>query len=156
VNALAVGFVLLHVHSLVVRIQWLPLVIQEKRRVLLSTDGLKRTRCLGQVIKLSEVSLRSQVGEHEPLVGKVEVVLEESQNGAKIVAIVVDISLRSVGRDKDKRNAETILVLVQPRLQNSRRFVVVPAAPIVPRDDNGGVVPVTGAGITANRIPDRI
>src|SRR5208283_5704129 len=66
---------------------------------------------------------------------------------------------RRVGRYHQQRDAETVLVVAFRLRQNSGLLVVVPAAPIVPRDEDGGVLPVSAVivagGTGADGVDDR-
>jgi hypothetical protein len=57
--------------------------------------------------------------------------------------LVVDVVPGRESRDNDQRYAKTILVIALLAIQDGRGFVVVPATPVVPANQDGSVGPIT-------------
>ena len=57
--------------------------------------------------------------------------------------LVIDVVPGRESRDNDQRYAKTILVIALLAIQDRRGFVVVPATPIVPANEDGSVGPIT-------------
>src|ERR1019366_1695472 len=85
----------------------------------------------------------------------------KAQHAAEVVGGIVNVACRSVGRDYEQGNAKSIHIGLAPAgcRNRRRRNMVVPAAPIVPRNKDRSVLPVhfaIGAGsICSNRVDDR-
>src|SRR6202021_1443364 len=69
-----------------------------------------------------------------------------AQDAAEVIVAVIDVSLRSVGRNDDQRHPETNLIIGLAIARGAwqsrnleRRLIIRPASPIVPRNDNGGI-----------------
>src|SRR5579863_298786 len=72
----------------------------------------------------------------------------EFQNAAEFVLYVRNVARFGVWRYDNQRHAKTQL----ERIVNLRRNMVVPATPIVPRDENRRIVPIL---TSPDRIDDR-
>src|SRR5258707_12073654 len=106
-------------------------------------DCLKLQRSLIEVETIGEViGRRVRVAERRQTEG----VLSELQYAAEIMLRVRNVLRLDVGRDHDQRHPETIYIAASPgraiHLHLGRRNVVVPASPVVPGDENRGVVPI--------------
>src|ERR1700674_5489735 len=78
---------------------------------------------------------------------------DELQNTAEIMGNVGDIALLRERRHDDQRHAKPVFI----RVDDCRGNVVIPSSPIVPRDEDGSVVPILTAadGIDNRRNPGR-
>src|SRR6516164_1069395 len=70
--------------------------------------------------------------------------------------LVVDVVPGRESRDNDQRYPKTILVIALLAIQDGRGFVVVPATPIVPANQDGSVGPITLPILTCCSVPDGI
>src|SRR6516165_9656158 len=70
--------------------------------------------------------------------------------------LVIDVVAGRESRDNDQRYAKTILIIALLAIQNGRSFVVVPATPIVPANQNRSVGPITSPILTRFIVPDGI
>src|SRR5262245_31074180 len=68
--------------------------------------------------------------------------LDETQNAAEVMPEIADITYWRVGGDHNQRNTESILVVALEQRSNRWRLVIVPAAPVIPSDNDSGVVPI--------------
>ena len=81
--------------------------------------------------------------------------LDELQDAAEIVSGVRYVRELRIGRYDNQRHAEAVDVSRSPAhavIDDFGRDVIVPAAPIVPGDDDRGVGPI---GAVADRVDDR-
>src|SRR5215469_13756964 len=70
--------------------------------------------------------------------------------------VVIDVVAGRESRDHDQGYAKTILVIALLGIQNGRSFVVVPATPIVPANQDSSVGPITSSILTRCIVPDGI
>ncbi len=105
-------------------------------------NWLKWPRGLVEFEEERQVSSRAGIGKVEGAFDDAEILFDEAQDSAEVQPVVVHVSRWGVSRDDDKRNPKAILVVALDSRQDSRRFVIVPAAPIVPCNDDCSVVPV--------------
>src|SRR5262245_52400401 len=68
--------------------------------------------------------------------------LDETQNAAEVMPEIADKTWWRVGGDHNQRNTESILVVALEQRPNSWRLMIVPAAPVIPSDNESGVVPI--------------
>src|SRR6516225_3417487 len=120
--------------SIRIRVRRRPFVVNEIVGVERSSDGLKRPWRLLQVEEQAQIGLDTGIGEIECTLGDAEVMLDEAKDAAKIQTIVVNVRRRRVSRDDNQRNAESVLIVSLYPRYNLRRFVIVPASPVVPCD----------------------
>src|ERR1700730_4636987 len=106
--------------------------------------------------EVCEIRPGTAVGKRELTFWNPEVMLDETQNAAEVMPEIVDITCWRVGGDDNQWNAESILVVAFLQRQNGWWLVIVPAAPIIPSDNDRSIVPIyftVGAGwVVANRI----
>ena len=95
-----------------------------------------------EIEKLREIASGARIRKVERTLRDAEILLDEPQDGAKVHAIIVHISHRRIGGDDDKGDAETILIVALSPGQEGGRFVIVPASPIVPGNEDGSVIPI--------------
>ena len=91
-----------------------PLVIQEKACPHGSSNFLERTRLHAEVEEALQVAVGARIGEAERALTYVEHALDELQNAAEVVAIVVDISGRCVRRNDNQGDAKPVLIVALP------------------------------------------
>src|SRR5262249_27315123 len=103
----------------------------------------------------AEIACRSSIGKIERAFLNSEVELNKPQNAAEIVADIADKARGRISGDDKQRDAKAILVVALVTRQNRRRLVVVPAAPIIPCDEYGSIVPVTHS-VAVIIVPDGI
>jgi hypothetical protein len=124
-------------------------VIDEVLCAPLRRNGLEGSGCLIEVEEKMEVVAGTLVGKVKRTGLEAEVEFDVPDQAAEVVPEVVHDS-GSVGGDDDHGDAETVLVATFRGSQNGGRFVVVPASPIVPGDEDGGrVVGVVSPIITS-------
>src|SRR6516225_10479831 len=70
--------------------------------------------------------------------------------------LVINVVAGRESRDNDQRYAKTVLVIALLAIQNGWSFVVVPAAPIVPANQDSSVGPITLPILTRCIVPDGI
>src|SRR5580704_5795196 len=110
---------------------------------------------LKNIVPVKVETIRKIIGQSVGISERRQVInlFNELQNAAEVVSDVRYISLPGKGRHHDQRHPKTVLV----RVDNIRGDVVIPASPIVPSDDDNGVVPVLALadGINNRRNPGR-
>lgn len=112
-----------------------------------------------EIEELVKVVLRPGISKTE--IPEAEDSLNRLQDAAKIAVLVADVTrLRRISRNHEQRHPEaSLIVLLAPAFFKDGWNMVVPAAPIVPRNEDGGVFPIAGAvvavGIVADGIHDR-
>src|SRR5215471_21632766 len=126
----------------VIRIGLLPFIVEEERGILLSRDRLERTRSLIQVKELLEIGPRPRIRERKSALIDAEIVLDESQNAAEVMPVVVYIALWRVCGNGEQRHAEPVLVRAWRAVDNGRRLVIVPASPVIPGNEYGRIIPI--------------
>ena len=88
---------------------------------------------------------------------EIEDTLDEPQDATEVMGLhVIDIAAGRESGDNDQRYAKTILVIALLAIQNGRGFVVVPATPIVPADQDGSVGLITLPILTLCIVPNRV
>ena len=93
---------------------------------------------------MSQVSSGTRVSKSKRALPEIENTLDEPQDATKVMGLlVIDVVPRRESRDDDQRYAKTILVIALLAIQDGWGFVVVPAAPIVPANQDGSVGPIT-------------
>ena len=106
------------------------------------------------------VRAAAQIGEGECALSKPEVPLNEPRHAAEVLRQIADSLGGRVGGHYDQGHTESHLV-TPIRVRSDRRgFMVVPAAPIVPGDNDRGVVPIRYLfavnGVCACALSDRV
>src|ERR1700722_6403814 len=118
---------------------------QEKILAYFCGDWLKSYRSLSQVETIREiVAAGIRISQRRQIVN----FLNKFQDAAEIVGHVRDVSLFRVRGYDNEGNAKTIFV----GIVDGRSDMIVPTAPVVPSNDDGGIRPI-GAG--ANGVDDR-
>ena len=92
--------------------------------------------------KQSQIGHRTLVGKGELTLRDPKVMFDEPQDTAKVMPDVVYMSYRRVSGNHQQRNADPVLVVALGQRQNGRLLMIVPTAPVVPRDEDGCVVPI--------------
>src|SRR4029077_8158345 len=75
-----------------------------------------------------------------------KVLLDEPEDAAEVIPKVVNVSLRSVGRDYQQRYPEAVLIVALALLrhrQQSRGLVIIPTSPVVPGNNDCRVLPIS-------------
>jgi len=106
--------------AVVVGIRRFPLVVYEETGVLRRCDGLECARHLRKLEEAAQIRRRARIGEIQASDRQAEVVLDEPQDTAEIVADVADISLRRVSGNHHQRHPEAVLVIALGLTQDSR------------------------------------
>jgi hypothetical protein len=105
---------------------------------------VERTRLSVETKKAAQVSRGTCVGKSKRALAEIENTLDEPQDATEVMGLhVIDVAAGRESRDNDQRYAKTILVIALLAIQDGRGFVVVPATPIVPADQDGSVGPIT-------------
>ena len=127
----------------VVRVGRRPVIVQKVCCSYRRSDRLKLQRRLGEVKAIGEIVCRCiAITQRRQPIG----LFNKFENATEIMVCVRDISRSRVGRDDDQRHAEAVYVTATPlcavRENLGGRNVIIPAAPIIPRDENRGVRPI--------------
>src|SRR6516164_2051866 len=112
--------------------------------------------CVTEVEKVVEIVRCARIGETQT--AETEDTLDRFHDAAKVVVAVAYVAdFRTVGRHHQQRyaKAELIVLLVHIPLEYWR-YVIVPAAPVVPGNEDRGVFPVAGAAIAILIVADCI
>jgi len=145
--------------SVVIGINGRTRVIDEITGVERCLDCLERARSLREVEEFRQVRAGARVREIQRSLLDSVVLFNKAQDTAEIKMVVVDVARFCVGGNDDERNAEAILIIAEWLRQNRWRLMVVPAAPIVPSNQDRSVVPiflsVRACRVIANRVDYR-
>ena len=121
-----------------------PGVVEKKIRVQRSHDRGETTWLSVEFEKVSQVSSGTRVSKSKRALPEIENTLDEPQDATKVMGLlVIDVVPQRESRDDDQRYAKTILVIALLAIQDGRGFVVIPATPIVPANQDGSVGPIT-------------
>ncbi len=104
-----------------------------------------------QIVRI-DIGVCSRTDRAEGCSLRAEVLLDELENASKIMIGIVDVPGPSVGGHYHQRNAEPIDISSAPVVALADavgRDMVVPDTPIVPGDEDSGVLPVDFAGFVA-------
>src|SRR5580658_8086976 len=122
-----------------------PLVIQKEFLPQRSADGTECARRLSQVEKIPEIGGGALVRKSKRTLRDAEVLLDKPENASEVVAFVVNIAHRRVGRDHHQRYAKAVLIIaltIRRHGQESWRLVIVPTSPVVPCNKDRRVLPI--------------
>ena len=118
---------------------------QEVFRRQRSVDRLERARRIAQGEELREVARAARIGEGQRALHNPEVPLDEPDHAAEVLRRIADKPGGRVGGHHDQRHTESHLVAALWVRFDPWGFMIVPAAPIVPSDDDGRAVPIRAA-----------
>src|SRR6516164_7510468 len=142
--------------SIVIRRIRCPSVVAKEVRIQRSHNCLERTRPSVESKKAFQISSSTCVGKPERALAEIENTLDEPQDAAEVMGLVIDVVPGRESRDSDQGYAKTILVIALNAVQDGRAFMVVPATPIVPGNQDGSVGPITFPVLTRRIVPDGI
>src|SRR5256885_989700 len=117
------------------------LCVQEVRRGQRCADRLECARRDGAE-EFREIARGAFVGKGQRAFGDPEILFDKPADAAEVLARVANEACRCQGRHNNEGHAKAHLVATLRSGFDGRSFVIVPAAPVVPRDYNGGAVPV--------------
>jgi hypothetical protein len=123
-------------------------------------DGVERPRRLIQIEKQCQVGVCTTIGKTELAFGDAKIMLDEPQNRTKIMPKIVHVACRCIGGHDNQWNTESVLIVALHTVQDRRLLMIVPASPIIPSDDDRGVLPIAerlsidgvGAGAVADGV----
>src|SRR5580704_3567863 len=110
--------------------------------------------------KQSQVGSGASIGKTELAFGDAKIMLNEAQNRTKIMPVIVHVACIRIGGDDNQWNTESVLIVALHTVQDRRLLVIVPASPVIPSDDDRGVLPIgerlslhgVGAGAVADGV----
>src|SRR5262245_52275187 len=85
----------------VVRICWFSLVFEEESGAFCGADVREGTSGLGEIKEPGQIRFRPRIGEIQPTRRQAEVVFNEFENAAEVVAVVVDQAFGGIGRHNE-------------------------------------------------------
>lgn len=134
---------------IVVRTRRWPCIVQEESRILRCLDAVERAGPLGKVEEVAKIRTCACIREIQSAKRQAVVVFDKPEDAPEVRADIADVSRRSVGGDHQQRNAKAVLVVPLRLGQDGWGLMVVPTSPIIPCDQDGGVLPTIPRTATA-------
>src|SRR5262249_6922457 len=144
-------------HLIVIRWIRCPRIVEKEIRIQRRHDRVETTGPSVEFKKVFQVSSGTCVRKSKRALPELGNTLDEPQDTTEVMGLlVIDVVAGRESRDHDQRYAKTILVIALLGIQNGRSFVVVPATPIVPANQDSSVGPITSSILTRCIVPDGI
>src|SRR5580704_17292066 len=132
------------------------LIVDEVLSIKARGNLLEATRALCEMEKVRQIAGGASIGEGERSLRYIEDSFDEPERATEIEPLVVHVGGWRIGGNNDKRNPKAVLIIAQWSRQDGRRFMVIPAAPVVPCNQNRSIGPIPRAAIASGGRPDGI
>src|SRR5579872_436313 len=135
---------------IIIGIQWLTLIVDEVLRTDRCVDLFEGYRGLVEVEAIRKI-VRERIGISQRR--QTECLFDHLENTSEIVHHMRNVGWLGVRRDDNQGYTEAVFIGVQDRRGN----VIVPTSPVIPGDEDGGILPIrtTADSIYDGRYPRR-